>query len=105
MACIDYGLAYDFVDPNDGIPRQMRFEHNYAPPGDSRVFTGTGQLVAVIAEADRADNGHTLALTRPDVALADVDTAIDGWQDWAMLSDREVNLASIRRRLTAANLT
>jgi len=104
MACIDYGLAYDFIDPNDGIPRQLRFERNYGPPGHRPTFTGTGQLVAVVAEAGRPDNGHTLALTRPDVNQAAVDQVIDGWQDWAMLSDREVNLAEIRRRVRAARL-
>lgn len=104
MDCIDYGLAYDFIDPSDGIPRQMRFERTYAQPGQGQTFTGTGQLVAAVAEKGRRDNGHTLALTRPGVALIDVDNAIDGWQDWAMLTDREVNLAAIRRRIHRAGL-
>ena len=55
MADIDYGLAYDFVD-TDGRPRQLRFRRNYAPAGTADTFDGTGQLVAVIADAARPDN-------------------------------------------------
>lgn len=104
MPDIDFGLAYHFIDPHDGIPRQLRFHRNWAPPGDPRIFDGTGQLVAVIADAQRPDNGHTLAVSRPNVTYADVESALDGWQTWAMIDGTEVNLAEIRRRIHAAGL-
>ena len=65
MSDIDFGLGLDFVDPADGVPRQLRFERNWAPPGDPRVFDGTGQLVAVIADGTRPDNGHTYVSPGP----------------------------------------
>ena len=83
MPDIDYGLALDFVDPADNIARQLRFQLNWAPPGDPRLFDGTGQLVAVIDDTRRPDHGRTQALTRPRVAHADVDAALHGWQTWA----------------------
>lgn len=51
MADIDYALAYDFIDPAEGMARQLRFRRNWEPPGGPGVFGGTGQLVAVIAHA------------------------------------------------------
>ncbi|SBS77474.1 conserved hypothetical protein [uncultured Mycobacterium sp.] len=110
MPDIDFGLAYEFVDPSDGVPRQLRFRQNYAPPGDPRIFDGTGQLVATVADGHRADNGHELAISRPGVQLTDVELAIDGWDDWATFYvadngiDRHINLAAIRRRIHAAGL-
>ena len=104
MPDIDLGLAYDFLDPADGVPRQLRFQRNWAPPGDPRVFDGTGQLVAIVDDRQRSDDGHTRALSRPGVAFADIQAALEGWETWAMLTDTEVNLAEIRRRIHAAGL-
>ncbi|MEB3023021.1 MULTISPECIES: hypothetical protein [Mycolicibacter] len=104
MADVDYGLAYDFIDPADGIPRQLRFVRNWAEPGASQPFDGTGQLVAVVAAAGRGDNGSALAISRPNVRRDDVEAALEGWQTWAMLGDDGVNLGEIRRRINAAGL-
>jgi sugar phosphate isomerase/epimerase len=43
------------------------------------------------APAAGRDNEHT-----------DIDAALHGWQDWAMIGDGAVNLAEIRRRIRAA---
>lgn len=104
MPDIDFGLAYDFIDPADGVPRQLRFQRNWAPAHDPRIFDGTGQLVAIVADAHRPDNGHTLAITRPGVSFAAVEDALRGWETWAMLGDTQVNLAEICRRIHAAGL-
>jgi hypothetical protein len=103
MADIDYGLAYDFLDA-DGRPRQLRFRRNCAATGAPDTFDGTGQLVAVIANAGRPDNGDEVLLSRPGVALTDIERALDGWQDWAMLTEDTVNLVEIGRRIQAAGL-
>lgn len=104
MADIDYGLACDFIDPAEGIARQLRFQRNWAPPGDPRIFDGTGQLVAVIAEYGHPFNGHSLPLSRPGVHLEDVNNALDGWQTWAAVDPTTYNLAAIRARINAAGL-
>jgi len=104
MPDIDFGLAYEFIDPADGAPRQLRFQRNYAPAGDPRTFDGTGQLIAVVADGRRLDNGHPLAISRPDVPLEAVEAALDGWETWAMVGDTDVNLAEIRRRIHDAGL-
>lgn len=109
MCEIDYALAWDFID-EAGKPRQLRFRQNYAPPGDPRIFDGSGQLVAVIADGHRADNRDEIAISRPNVALADVDTVLQGWEDWAAIyvadnySYALINLAEIQRRIRAAGL-
>ncbi|GAB4667492.1 hypothetical protein [Mycobacterium avium] len=111
MTEIDYALAWDFIDPSDGKPRQLRFRRNLAPRNDPRVFDGTGQLVAVVADARRPDNGDEIAISRPGVLFDDVETALDGWERWATILeenngiDRYMNLAAIRERLRAAGLT
>lgn len=111
MTEVDYGLAWDFIDPADGKPRQLRFRRNYAPPGDPRLWDGTGQLVAVVADRRRPDNGDESAISRPNVLRDDVETALEGWQDWATLQadengiGRSINLAAIRARIHAAGLT
>jgi hypothetical protein len=46
---IDYGDAWDFVD-DDGKPYKLRFRRNRAPRNDPRLFDGTGQLIAVVAD-------------------------------------------------------
>ncbi|MDP7706899.1 MULTISPECIES: hypothetical protein [Mycobacterium] len=104
MSDIDYALAYDFIDPSDGIARQLRFERNWAPPGDRRIFDGTGQLVAVVAEYGHPRNGDTLPISRPDVQLSDVNNAINGWETWAAITDTTYNLAPITRRINSAGL-
>ena len=78
MTEIDYALAWDFVDPADGKPRQLRFRRNFAPRNDPRVFDGTGQLVAVVADAHRSDNGDQIAISRPDVSYNAIETALHG---------------------------
>lgn len=108
---IDYALAWDFVDPADGKPRQLRFRRNFAPRNDPRVFDGTGQLVAVVVDRHRSDNGDQIAISRPDVLFDDVESALVGWQDWATLYiaedgiERIINLALIRDRIADKGLT
>ena len=66
---IDLGDAYDFVD-EDGKPYKLRFRRNWAPRNDPRIFDGTGQLIAVVADVTRADNHTEIAISRPHVAQA-----------------------------------
>jgi hypothetical protein len=101
---IDYGLALDFIDDADGRPLQLRFRRNWAPADSPETFDGTGQLIAVVADAERADNGDIVSISRPDVCRADVEAALDGWETWAELTAESVNLAAIRRRIHAAGL-
>jgi hypothetical protein len=75
-----------------------------APADSPETFDGTGQLIAVVADADRADNGDIVAISRPNVSHADVEAALDGWETWAELTPQTVNLAAIRRRIHAAGL-
>jgi hypothetical protein len=98
---IDYALAWLFVDV-DGKPRQLRFRRDGAEDAD--VLSGTGQLVAVIADPHGPDADVTVAISRPGVDYADIDAALHDWQDWAMITDDTVNLAEIRRRIRAAAL-
>jgi hypothetical protein len=100
---IDYALVWNFVDL-DGRPRQLRFRRDDDPQRNTDVLSGTGQLIAVITDPQRPDRGDTVAISRPGVAYADVDAALDGWQDWAMITEDTVNLAEIRRRVHAAGL-
>ncbi|KAA0093583.1 hypothetical protein CIW49_26335 [Mycolicibacterium sp. P1-18] len=93
---IDYALRWHFVDATDGRPRQLRFR--------CTTENTTGQLLAVIADPHRDDSDDVLALTRPDVAQAAVDAALDGWHTWARLTDDTLNLTEIRRRIHAAGL-
>jgi hypothetical protein len=105
----DYALAWDFVD-DDGRTRQLRFRRNFAPVGDPRTFDGTGQLVAAIADATRADNFDEIPISRPNVEEAHVDAALDGWEDWALLytadngAERWISLPAIRTRIHDAGL-
>jgi hypothetical protein len=104
MPDIDFGLAYEFVDPAERVPRELRFQRNYAPAGDPRTFDGTGQLVAVVADGHRPDNGHTVAISRSGIHIDDVQQVLDGWENWARISSEVINLAEIQRRITAAGL-
>jgi hypothetical protein len=93
----------------DGKPRQLPFRQNYAPLGDPRIFDGTGQLVAVVADGHRPDNGDEIAISQPNVALA-VTAALEGWEEWAALyvadygPDRVISLPAIQRRIQGAGL-
>jgi hypothetical protein len=101
---IDYGLALDFIDDQDGRPLQLRFRRNWAPADSPETFDGTGQLIAVVPDAGRADNGDIVAISRPNVSRADIERALDGWETWAELTPDTINLAQIRRRIHAAGL-
>jgi hypothetical protein len=85
-------------------PAALRFRRNWAPANSPETFDGTGQLIAVVADADRADNGDIVAISRPNIARADVEAALDGWETWAELTPDTINLAAIRRRIHAAGL-
>ena len=78
----------------------------------ARIFDGTGQLIAVVADSARPDNQAEVAISRPKVPQADVERALDGWEQWATVLDDNtycpINLATIcdpvhrsRSRLTA----
>ena len=108
MAEKDYAMAWDFID-NDGKPRQLRFRRNFAPAGDPRVFDGTGQLIAEIADAERTDNYNEIPISRPNVNEADVDAALHGWEEWALLTENDginrwISLNAIQHRIDAASL-
>ncbi|MDG4667933.1 hypothetical protein [Mycobacterium sp. 236(2023)] len=99
---IDFALGRQFLDV-DGRPRQLRFRRTDTDTtGD--VLSGTGQLIAVIADPHRPDTDDVVTLSRPDVAFADIEAALDGWQQWAALGEEAINLTEIRRRLEAAGL-
>ena len=66
---IDYGLALDFIDDRDDRPYQLWFRRD-------DHFSDTGQLIAVIAKADRPDNGHTIPISRPGENFNDVESAV-----------------------------
>ena len=104
---IDLGDAYDFVD-EDAKPYKLRFRRNWAPRNDPRIFDGTGQLIAVVADVTRPDNHTEIAISRPNVAQADVERALEGWEQWATVIDAVtycmINLATIRNRIHAAGL-
>ena len=110
MSDIDFALAWEFIDPDTGRPMQLRFRQNYAPPGGDRVYDGTGQLYAIVADGHRADNGEQVAISRPDVPFDVVEQVLEGWQEWAMLDGdefghfRSINLGQIRRRINDAGL-
>lgn len=100
---IDYGLACDFIDET-GRPLQLRFRRNYAPPEDSRIFTETGQLIAIVVDRHRLDDGDIVEISRPNVERARVEEVIENWENWAMLIDDQVNLTEIKRHIHAAGL-
>ena len=110
MSDIDYALAWEFIDPDTGRPMQLRFRQNYAAPGGDRVYDGTGQLYAIVADGYRADNGDQFPISRPNVCFAELEQVLEGWQDWAMLDGDEyghfrwINLGAIRRRVNDAGL-
>jgi hypothetical protein len=65
MSDIDLGLAFDFIDPAGGVPRQLRFSRNLAPPGDARVCDDSGQLVAVSSTFGDPTTGTPLPSAGP----------------------------------------
>jgi uncharacterized protein YegL len=106
VADIDYGEAWDFIDEL-GRPLRLRFRRNWGS-GDRHTFDGTGQLLAVIDDQHRSDNGDPIAISRPDVLLVAVNEALDGWQKWANLAGddfhRLISLKQIQRRINEAGL-
>ena len=100
---IDFALAWNFIDHQDNDrPRQLRFRHeNTTTTAAGRI---TGQLIAVIAAAARADQGDTVPISRPDVTYDAIAAALDGWQDWARASDKAIDLDLIRLRIHNAGL-
>ncbi|TXI56477.1 hypothetical protein [Mycolicibacterium mageritense] len=93
----DFALAYSFIDATDGKPRQLRFRHTLAD--QSR-----GQLVAVVANGRRTDNGDTLPISRPGVKFEKVQWALSGWQIWARLTETQINLTAIREQIRVSGL-
>jgi hypothetical protein len=104
---IDYADAWDFID-DDGRPFKLRFRRNLAPRNDPRVFDGTGQLVGVLADSNHPDYLDEIALSRPNVRRVDVESAIDGWEEWARVLDTGthcwLSVARIRIRIHDAGL-
>lgn len=100
---IDYGLACDFID-EAGRPMQLRFRRNYAAPGDPRIFADTGQLIAIVVDRHRPDDGDIVEISRPNVERTRVEQVIENWESWAMLIDDQVNLVEIKRHIHAAGL-
>jgi hypothetical protein len=98
---IDYALAWQFVDL-DGRPRRLRFRRDDTEAAD--VLSGTGQLIAIIADPHRPDHDDTLAISRAGVEFSAIEQALEGWRDWATLGETAVNLAEIQRRIHAAGL-
>ncbi|GAB4659276.1 hypothetical protein MOKP64_15760 [Mycobacterium avium subsp. hominissuis] len=100
-----------FHRPRRPQARQLRFRRNFAPRNDPRIFDGTRQLVAVLADGHRSDNGDEIAISRPGALSDEVEPALAGWEDWATLRiadngiDRRINLARIRDRNRAKDLT
>ncbi|MGD9622353.1 MAG: hypothetical protein AB7G47_20210 [Mycolicibacterium sp.] len=105
MADIDYALAYDFIRPaTPEVKWQLRFTLDNTSGGDPWETNPTGQLVAVIVDYHRADNGHTVALSRPHINFLDAEAVIDR-DAWPFLAPYKVNLDEIERRVTVAGLT
>jgi hypothetical protein len=75
---IDEGVALDFIDDRDGRYLQLRFRRNWAPADSAETLDGTGQLIAIVADASRPDNGDIVAISRPGVTRAAVDAALKG---------------------------
>lgn len=98
---IDYAEAWTFIDPADGLPRKMRYRRT---GGDIDTFKSTGQLIAVVADGHRDDNGDTIYLSRDGIPFEHIELALDGWELWAKITDRSINLATIRRRIQTAGL-
>jgi hypothetical protein len=82
--------------------RRLRFRRDDTDSED--VLSGTGQLVAVIADPRRTDHDDTIAISRTGVEFADVEQALEGWQHWATLGEEAVNLTEIQRRIHAVGL-
>lgn len=107
MTEIDFAQAWYFLD-SAGKPFHLRFRPNSAQPGEERLCDQTGQLIAVLVDARRADRNHGIAITRSDVSLTEVESALEGWEDWAAVLDagtyRWISLPRIQRRIDAAGL-
>ncbi|MCV7200598.1 hypothetical protein H7J71_01045 [Mycolicibacterium peregrinum] len=93
----DFALAYSFIDATDGKPRQLRFRHNL-------VDQSRGQLIAVVADGRRPDNGDCIPISHANVKFEKVQWALTGWQIWARLTDTQINLTVIREQLRIRGL-
>lgn len=93
----DFALAYHFIDATDGKPRQLRFRHSPSDPS-------RGQLIAVVANGRRPDNGDTMPISHPNVKFEKVQWALTGWQIWARITDTQINLTVIREQLRIRGL-
>lgn len=113
MPALSLSLGYHFIDPSDGIPRQLRFqtaEHTghahtiqaATPHAASR--DAHGQLIAIVADPRRHDNGQAVPISRADVSYGAISRALQGWSTWASIWENIINLAEIRRRIQAAGL-
>lgn len=107
MAEIDFAQAWYFLD-SAGDPFHLRFRLSPAQPAEGRLFDQTGQLIAVDADARRAGRHRRIAVSRSEVWLTEVESALDGWEDWAAVLDagtyRWISLPQIQRRIDAAGL-
>jgi hypothetical protein len=65
---------------------------NGAPVGSPELFSATGQLVAVVVDDSGSDNGRTVAISRAGVRYTEVEEALQGWQTWAMITERIIDL-------------
>ena len=104
MPEIDYALAYDFLTSEDpGIRYQLRFRPDTVTYGNPWESNPTGQLVAVVVEFGHPRNGHTIAISRPQVRFNDVETAVDS-DNWPFLAPYVVDLDQIRVRIRTRGL-
>lgn len=105
MTEIDYALAYQFRTTTDpGVSYQLRFRTAGHVPGNPWTTNPAGQLVAVVVDPTRADNGRTIAISRPGVAFLDVETAVD-LNNWPFAAPNIIDLDAITERIRRAGLT
>lgn len=104
MTEIDYALAYDFRTATDpGVSYQLRFRTDGATSGDPWGTNPTGQLVAVVVDPHRADNGRTVGVSRPGIPFLAAENAVDR-DDWPFITPHVVDLDAIAERIREAGL-
>ena len=104
MTEIDYALAYKFcTDTDPGVCYQLRFRTDEISYGNPWQANPTGQLVAVVTDHTRADNGRTRPVSRAGVHFNDVETAVHR-DNWPFLASHVVDLDAIRGRIENAGL-
>lgn len=105
MSEIDYALAYDFIIPTQpNVNWQLRFSLEQITTGSPWHTNPTGQLIAVVVNYGHANNGYTIAVSRPGIHFIDAEKAVNA-DCWPLLAPYKINLAEIRRRVVAAGLT